>query len=77
MLRSRTRRPAAARVPRRRAPDAIDEAMHVFKGVMAAVTLAKEAQRLPLGSPRGLRMLERSVRMLERLDAIAAARARP
>ncbi|HST92639.1 MAG TPA: hypothetical protein VLJ13_10640 [Brevundimonas sp.] len=72
MPKSRKPRRTAAAARTRRAPDAIDEAMRVFSGVIAAVTLAKAAQRLPLGSPRGLRMLERSVRMLDLLEATSA-----
>ena len=78
MPRSKTRRPAAAaRAPQRRAPDAIDEATRTFKTVIAAVTLAKQAQRLPSGSPRALRMLERAVRMLELLAETSPPRAAP
>ncbi len=56
MPRSKTHRSSAAHPPQRRAPDAIDEAMRTFRGVIAAVTLAKQALKLPWDSPRATRM---------------------
>ena len=72
-----TRRPAAvAPTSRPAAPDPIDEATRTFKAVLAALALAKQAQRMPADSPRGLRMLERAIRMLELLDRMSSARPR-
>ena len=74
MPRSKTRRPAAAaRAPQRRAPDAIDEATRTFRGVIAAVTLAKQALKLPWDSPRAARMRALSEAMLQALAAKHAA----
>ena len=69
MPRSKTHRSSAARAPQRRAPDAIDEAMRTFNGVIAAVTLAKQALKLPWDSPRAARMRALSEALLQALAA--------
>ena len=76
MPKPNTRRPAsAARAPDgepHRAPDRIDRITGELRTITAALSLAKQAQRLPSGSARALRMLALSVRILEMLDARSA-----